>query len=318
MLDISQVFAITTPIFIIIGIGYFAVKLSLMAANTSQVLSQFVVNFALPALLFQAISSKPVAQVFNAVYLLGYAGGSLLAFFALYFISRRLRGKSISHSAIFAMGGSFSNNLMIGYPVVIQLFGPVAMVPLALTLMVENFIMFPLTLLLANQTQGGSKCAVLLSSIKRVLSNPIILSIILGVGFSYFSIKLPSPALKVIDLMANAASAVALFSIGGLLVGIKMRSVISDIAYVLPVKLVLHPLLVLLVFWLLPGVQTEMLAPAIVLASMPMFGIYPLVASPHGLGRTCAAILMATTLSAFISINLILWLVGQYLPGFAT
>lgn len=315
MIGETQVLSITVPVFALIALGYVAIKTKLIASSASQVLSQFVVNFALPALLFRAISSKPVAEAFNAIYLIGYASGSLLTFAVLFFYCKKMSRKSTSHSALFAMGGSFSNNLMIGYPVVLQVFGPLATIPLALTLMVENFIMFPLTLMLAgaNQKQQQPKLVILWQSVKNVFKNPIILSIIIAVIFSILNIEVAEPVNKVIDLLANAASGIALFSIGGLLVGVKLKAVIKGILTVMPVKLLLHPLLVLITFMMLPDVEPSLLAAAIVLASMPMFGIYPVIASPYGLGNTCAAILVATTVCSFFSLSIILWLVQRFM-----
>lgn len=316
MSGLSQVFGITGPVFMIILIGYLAVKFSIVPKGTSQALSSFAVNFALPALLLKAISEKPVAEVFNGEYLIGYGIGSLLAFFILFIGSQRLRSKSTSHSAIYGMGGSFSNSLMIGYPVIIELFGPAAMVPLALTLMVENFLMFPLTLILADAgaQSGEHRLKVLLKSFKQVLRNPIILGILFGVISSYYGIQLPHPVTKVIDLFAATVSGIALFAIGGLLVGIRIGSVLPDISTVLPGKLILHPLMVLLVFGFLPEMEPLMMASAIILASMPMFGIYPIIAQQYGLGSTCAAILVPTTMFSFISLSIVIWLVDLYLP----
>ena len=316
MSGLTQVLGITGPVFIIILIGFLAVKSSVVPKGTPQALSAFAVNFALPALLFKAISEKPVAEVFNGAYLMGYATGSLIAFMLLFILTLKLRGKSISEGAIYGMGGSFSNSLMIGFPVIVQLFGSAAMVPLALTLMVENFLIFPLTLILADAggSKGESRIKVLLQSFRQVLRNPIILSIIIGVLFSSLGVTLPQPALKVIDLFAATVSGIALFAIGGLLVGINVRSVVADIGMILPVKLFIHPLMVMLVFSFIPGMDPLMIAAAIILASMPMFGIYPIIASKYGLGPTCAAVLVPTTVFSFVSLSLIIWLVRDHFP----
>lgn len=318
MVEFSQVFNITGPVFLIIAIGYLSVRMGIVPRNASQALSAFVINFALPALLFKAISEKPVADMFDANYLIGYGVGSLLAFFILFSISKKLRQKTTSHSAIFAMGGSFSNNLMIGYPVVTQLFGNAAIMPLVLTLMIENFLMFPLVLILmdAHDNSGEHLLKKLVMSFKRVFSNPIILGILAGVLTSYLEITLPTVALKVIDLFAATVGGVALFAIGGLLVGIRVHAVVKDILWVTPTKLLIHPLMVLICFLILPQMDPTMVVAAVILASMPMLGIYPVLAEKHGLGPTCAAILLVTTVSSFVTLNAILWLSNTYLSVF--
>ncbi|MEH6579769.1 MAG: AEC family transporter [Amphritea sp.] len=316
MSELYQVFNVTGPIFVIILIGYLAVKYSIVPQGSSQALSSFAINFALPALLFKAISEKPVAEVFNPEYLMGYAGGSLLAFALLFFLSMKLRKNSISHSAIFAMGGSLSNNLMIGFPVIIELFGNVAMVPLALTLMVESFIILPVSLIMADAGVkfGQNRLKVLLLTFRQVLQNPIIVATILGIVFSYLQFSLPQPMMKVIDLFSETVSGIALFATGGLLVGIRIRSVAKDLSLILPTKLIIHPLMVLLVFSFIPGMEPLLFASAIILASMPMFGSYPIIAEKYGLGQTCAAVLVPTIVLSFITLNTVVWLVDIYLP----
>jgi len=51
-----NILAITVPIYIVMGIGYFAGRAGLFSAPDMRVLGKFVVKFALPALLFTALS----------------------------------------------------------------------------------------------------------------------------------------------------------------------------------------------------------------------------------------------------------------------
>ena len=74
-----DVLDITTPIFLLIGLGFAAVRFGLYARTALPPLGRFVITFCIPALLFQAISQRHLAEVANVGYLLAYAGGSLLA-----------------------------------------------------------------------------------------------------------------------------------------------------------------------------------------------------------------------------------------------
>ncbi|MEH6576907.1 MAG: AEC family transporter [Amphritea sp.] len=312
MSELNQVFNITGPVFAIIAIGYLAIKYSILSRDASKSLAGFTVNFALPALLFKAISERPLSQLFNSDYLLVYAGGSLLSFTALFLIYRKLRQEKLAASAIFAMGGSFSNSLMIGYPVILQLFGNAALAPLALTLMVENFIMMPLALTLAEtgRNTGSDRVKLLLTVLLRVIRNPIIMAIICGVIFSFSGLQLPVIILKVVDSFALTVSGVALFAIGGMLVGIKIRLMLTDISLIMASKLIVHPLMILLMISLVPQISKFNAAVALILASMPMFGIFPVIGQKYGVGQACAAVLVPTTIASFISLNIVIWLVG--------
>ena len=76
MLDIL---AITGPIYLTIALGYFLTRRGLFARADMRVLGQFVINLALPALLFNALAQRKLADILNGRYLLIYALGSLAA-----------------------------------------------------------------------------------------------------------------------------------------------------------------------------------------------------------------------------------------------
>jgi predicted permease len=79
-------------------------------------------------------------------------------------------------------------------------------------------------------------------------------------------------------------------------------------------KLLLHPLMVGLMLWLVGPMETNLQISAILLASMPMMGIYPLLAQRHGEEGLCASALLVTTVTSFLTISLILWGLMQ-VPG---
>lgn len=76
--------AITGPIYLVIGLGFFAVRLAIFTKADTHVLGTFVVKFALPALISTSLSQWPVAEILNGRYLLDYAFGSLAVMFAAF------------------------------------------------------------------------------------------------------------------------------------------------------------------------------------------------------------------------------------------
>ena len=90
------IFNLVIPIFIIIGIGYFAIARRFLSQTALRGMGRFVVTFALPALIFQAIISQPIGAIMNPVYFLGYAGGSLISFFIGFAIAKLRRQTSVA------------------------------------------------------------------------------------------------------------------------------------------------------------------------------------------------------------------------------
>ena len=86
-----------------------------------------------------------------------------------------------------------------------------------------------------------------------MLFNPMPWSILLGAVASAVSLTLPKPVMQTIGLLADAASPVALFTIGAVLARSQMLAAVHhhapiplrDYLPVAAIKLLLHPLLVL-------------------------------------------------------------------------
>lgn len=310
MLDIL---AITGPIFAIIAVGYAAVRLGLFSRGELRVLAKFVIHFALPALLFKALSERSFAEVMNTEYLLAYALGSIAVMAAGIGMSFLGRGRSLQDGAINGLGMSVSNSGFIGYPVVLQFLGPAAAVALALTMMVENMLLIPLALCLAEagarHGKGHTMRAVVLASFSRLLRNPVILAILAGFACAMLGLRAPAPVGRVIELFAAASAAGALFVIGGMLVGVRAGNMAGDIARVGLGKLMLHPLAVFGAFTLVTPIDPVLHMAAVTYACMPMLSIYPILAQQYQREEICAATLVATTVASFASISVALWLI---------
>jgi predicted permease len=313
---VPSVLAITGPIYLAAGIGFLCTRAGLFARSDMRVFGKFVVNIALPALLFNALSQRSAGEVLNPVFLAAYAGGSLAANLLGVLWARRVAGKPLSQAAIVGMGVSCPNSGFIGFPLVAQLFGPVhAGVALALAMVVENFLLLPFSLALAGSDPGeaagqgrGERLRLALAqSLRSVARNPMIWGIALGFLFSLVGWRLPAPLARTVDLFALACGSVALFVIGGSLVGIPARGLARDVAAIATGKLLLHPLCVLAAVLLLPPMARELQVAVVVMSAVPMLGIYPILAQEHGHDTMAAAAQLGTTIAGFFTLTAILW-----------
>jgi predicted permease len=177
-------------------------------------------------------------------------------------------------------------------------------------MIVENVLMLPLALAIADSgtREKGRLLAGLAGSFAGLLRSPIILAIAVGFGFALLRIAPPKPVAQAIDMLAVASAPVALFVIGGTLVGLEVRGMIGDVVQIMLGKLLLHPLAVGAAFALLPAVDPSLRAAALTFACVPMFTIYPLIGYRYGQEAMCAAALLATTAASFVTISVALWL----------
>lgn len=307
---IANPLAITAPIFLLMMIGYLCVRFKYFPAEGIKGLSAFVARIAVPVLIFKALADRDITQMLDVSYLLAYSLGSLIPFVLVYFYARRFRQQDASSAAFYGMGGSFSNTVMVGYPVATAIFGEVALIPIALTLLVENLIMMPITLALAdsglNQQQSFLKRC--LSTFRTIAKNPIVVAIVLGLIVSVLKVPLPSVGSRTMELLSATVSGVALFSIGGMLVGLRAGGLLPDISAITVTKLLLHPLAMLCAFAVVGGGSAGYAPVAVVLACSPMFGIYAVIGQQYGKGPFCAAAMLPTTVLSFVTISVFIWL----------
>lgn len=292
------VLTITAPIFILIALGFISARIALLNREQIRGMGGFVINFALPALVFKALADRSIGEVLNVPYLLAYALGSLTVFGLGFAISRWLRKEGISASALSAMGMSVSNSGFIGYPIVAMALGPPAAVALALGMLVENLLMIPLALALAEAgTQGSSPTlAVVRETARRLLKNPVIIAISLGLALSLLEVRLPIILATTIDMLAKASAPVALFVIGGVLYGVKTPRRAAGCR----TDRRLHPLTVFVCFWLLAPIDPQLMVAGVLFASTPVMSIYPILGQRFGLeGRSAAALVVSTCLAFF-------------------
>jgi predicted permease len=309
-----QTLAITGPIYLVIALGFLAVRLSVFTKADMRVLGTYVVRFALPALVFTALSQRPVGEILNGRYVLDYAFGSLCVMGLAFAWGWWRQGKSFTLSALCGLGMSSSNSGFIGYPIAVQVVGAApAAVGLALCMVVENLLMIPLTLLMADsgQAASGKWHRILRQSLAQLARNPIILAMLGGFGVAWLGLPITGVLARTINMLAMSSAAVSLFVIGGTLVGLHMKGMRRDVSAIALGKLLLHPLAVGLMVWLLPPAEPQLRAAAVVFAAMPMLSIYPILAQKYGHEGMCAAALLLATTLSFLTISSTLWLLGS-------
>jgi predicted permease len=308
MLDIL---VITGPLFVLIGLGYAVVRSGLVSKDRMRPAGYFVLNVAMPAMLFLSLSRKPFAEIANLDYMAAYTLGSLAVFFAALAIARLALCETLPAAAIFGMGAACANSGFVGLPLLLQLLGPAGAVPAALTMIVENAVMFPVILAIAEAGRpgGAHAFAAAAEAVKRVARHPLILAIAAGCLVSFAGVGMPAFFDQAAGMIAKASAVVALFVVGSALAGLSLGGLLLDVALVAFGKLVLHPLAMVAALWFFPGLAPEMKVAAVVLACAPMLAIYPLMGLRYGQEGVAAARLLGTVIASFATISAALYVI---------
>jgi malonate transporter and related proteins len=308
-----NILALTGPIYLIIAAGYLSVRAGLFVLAEMRVLGKLVINFCVPATVFHALSQQHPGDVLNGRYLIAYAGGSVVIFLAAFFVARRARGRPVALAAMQGLAVSGSNSAFVGYPIALQLVGHSAGVALALTMIVENMLMIPLTLAVADSGAEGERWQRgLARSVTALVRSPLILAVFAGVVFALLEIPQPDVFARTVQIVATGATPVALFVVGGSLVGLGFGGMVRDVGGLALGKLLLHPLAVFALLWLLAPVDPALRAAAVLYAASPMMSVLPVLAQKHHHDRYCAAALFVSIILSFFTINALLWTLGMF------
>ena len=250
-----QILLVTFPFFALVLAGYVAARRGFLPIVAIPGLNGFVLYFALPCMLYRFGSSTPIAQLLDgavfAVYL--FCALVMVAFAVAMTLSARTNWNDASFSALVA---AFPNSGFMGIPLLVALLGPRAAGPAIITITIDLVITSSLCIALSRLGSGqGSAGAAAKNALKGVASNPMPWAILSGALASALAIELPKPVMQTVGLLADAASPVALFTIGAVLARSQMQASSGhappvpavDYVPVALMKLILHPLLVLLV-----------------------------------------------------------------------
>lgn len=314
-----DILAITTPIYIIVLIGYIFTRVKIFSKADLRVLGKTVINLALPALLFQSLSQNKISEILNPGYLLAYTTGSLLVIGLGYITCRSVFTQNYTKGAFYVMGMSCSNSGYIGYPVLLLTIAPVAGITLAMNMVVENIVIIPILLFMVERGRDApmQRRLTFTQTLKRLITNPLLMGLTAGLLASLFELKLPLPMLRSVNMLAAISSALSLLVIGGSLFDLPTKGLASTVTPIVFGKLIIHPSMMILCFSILPiigihSVNSDLRIAAVLMAAMPMMGIYTTLAQPHGYEDFTAVAMLITTITSFFSVSILLLLVKKF------
>lgn len=309
----SAILTITFPIYAAIAIGYGVVRKGWFSAADMRSFGKYVLNIALPALLFNAVASRDFSEVFHAGYLASYTLGSLATIVVAYvWFSATTQDKS--RRAVAVMGSTCPNSGFIGYPLMLLTFPEIAGVVLALNFLVELVVLIPICLILMDGARDGEHSSALRQLGANVLSmakRPMFIGLMLGLLVSALDFPLPGAFEHLVRIIAASASALSLIVIGGSLVGLPLKGNRMIAAQISAAKLLLHPAMVFLAVLAVPmlgfaPMTPELFAAVILSAAVSMLGVYPVLAQESGLEGLASITLLITTSLAFFTLSALL------------
>jgi predicted permease len=303
-----EIFLKTLPFFALIGLGFWAGKTRFFSEEATAYLTKFVFYFALSAMIFRFAANLSLSDVFDAQLIAGYLWATAFVYGIATMVAF-IRRLSIETAAIEAQCAVIGNVGFLGIPMLVLILGPAAAGPIMLILAVDLIVFSSLIVILITGARDGRMSLGIFKTVGMgLLKNPMIVSIVLGLLWSSFSIPIPAPMNDFLAILGGAATPGALFAIGASLAS-KSAERIEVAAWLSFCKLVLHPAFVAVAVLFIFPIDPYSAAVVISAAALPVAGNVYILAQHYGVAphRVSAAILLSTTASIVTVSVVIAW-----------
>lgn len=302
-----------SPLFVLIFAGYAIVRWGGWPTRVADALTRFVFGLALPAFLFFTMSDFSRLPAVDARLLLAFFGGALIVFVLGRLVAARLFHLDGVAGSIFALGGIFSNNVMLGLPLARATLGEAAVPSVALVLVFNALILWTLvTVSIEWARQGEFSLRGFAQTARSVITNPIVAAIVSGTLYGLTGWPLPHLLAQPLAMIGSAATPMALVVLGMGLAEYSVREGMVQSLTVCALKLVVLPLVVGLLAWALglPKMESQVV---VLLSSMAMgVNVYLMSRQFQAFEAPTAAGMVLSTLLAALTTPLVLTLV-EYL-----
>jgi len=240
--------ALATPLFVLVFLGYALMRFFHWPKAMSDHMNRFVFSVALPAMLFRLMSDFSKLPSVDARLLIAFFGGCLVVFIMGRLIAWRIFQLDGVGQSVFALGGVFSNNVMLGLPLAKVALGEAAVPSVALVLVFNSLILWTLVTVSVEWARHGSfSVHGFAKAVRAVLLNPIVAGILSGTLFGLIGLPLPTLIDQPITMLSQAATPLALIALGMGLTEYRLRDDWRISLAICAVKLLIQPLVV----WLL-------------------------------------------------------------------
>ena len=306
-----QQLVLALPLFSLVLIGYLTMRLSGWPNSVSDGLTRFVFTLALPAMLFRLMSKSRDLPPVDSRLLIAFFGGCLIVFLIGRLVSWKVfRLDGVSQS-VFALGGVFSNNVMLGLPLAKVSLGEAAVPSVALVLVFNALILWTLVTVSVEWARHGNfSVRGFARTARGVLTNPVVVGILAGTAVSQSGWDLPAIIDEPIGMIGQSGSTMALIALGMGLAEYGIRDGLRFSLAVCTIKLIVLPLIVWGLAWLLglPKMETQVV---VLLSSMATgANVYLMSRQFKALEGPTASALVLSTLLASVTTPFILTLMN--------
>ncbi|MDG6223639.1 MAG: AEC family transporter [Candidatus Bathyarchaeota archaeon] len=298
------------PILLLMGIGFLSRKFGVLKTGDERVLSSYVYYFALPALFIVDMAETTfVTETLMFIFAGIIPIFLVMAIFILFYIIIRFSKKTFY---LVTLSTIFGNTAFFGIPFVTFAF-PSAQIEQTATLAAATIgiasIALSIALLEFYRLEKASKFGGLKHISIRLVKNPLIISIFVGILISVVGLEIPSPLTTFLHMVGGTTSAVAVFMLGAFLYGKKYANLKLGFGLSL-LRIIFLPLVALatLTLFQLPIIEESVL---ILMHAMPVAVALSVLSERYDFYReTVASLTLISSVGAIVYLNIWLAVLG--------
>jgi hypothetical protein len=299
------------PILLLIGTGFLSRKLKILTSGDERVLSAYVYYFALPALLFINMAETEFTET-KLRFMLAAAIPILVAL-AIYITLYLIIGFSKNFLYLLILSTIFGSLAFFGIPFITFAFpdeGESVATLATVSISILSVSISILTLELYKLGQTKLRTALKLVA-RRLVKNPLIISIFAGILFSIISIQIPNFIAEPLHMLGSTTSTVAIFMLGVFLYGRKYTNIVQAVKLSL-LRIVFLPTIAFLTLMLFDLSIIER-SSIILMHGMPVAISMIILSERYDFYKeTIASLILIMSLAGGAYLNLWLLLLGHY------
>ena len=228
------------PVFAMLALGFVLGRGGAFRAEEARTANRLAFLVFQPALIFSLIATVPFED-FQLATLGRYILCQIIAFGVAYLAARHLFRRDMLEAWLLSMAVVFVNSLLYIWPISYLIYGEAAALPITAIVAWDasfSFAFFIVTTdLMANRGAGAA------ASLRRVVTNPVLVAIVLGAALNIADLSVPQPVQTAADFAGKAAAPLTLFALGVILSGQSLRPT-ATVLGISALKLALFPALV--------------------------------------------------------------------------
>lgn len=299
----NDVITVVAPVFVLIAIGYVAGRLRWISDIGAKGLAEFTFNLAIPAMLFRKMATAELPDVTPYALWGAYFGSAVVIWLIATVATVGLLRRTAAEAASISMSASFSNVVMIGMPLCLNLYGEAAAAPIAIIISLHSPLLWTIASVHVGLCRQDGKLS--FSAIGRDIAdelsrNLIILAIIAGTIWRFSGLGFDPLADDIIVLLGQAGIPCALVSLGLSLVGFRIAGQVPTLTMIILLKIVVMPVIAWIVAFHVFGLSPVAAGVVTIFAAMPTGANAYIFAARNGLAPHSASgsVALGTCLSA--------------------